>query len=594
MADDQVSLVKSKVDIVNVVGERVTLKRAGRNMKALCPFHGEKTPSFIVTPEMQTFKCFGCGEGGDVISFIQKYEGLSFPEALKHLADKAGVTLKTEFRTGTDKKKDDWLQIMHTAAEFYHYLLTEHRVGKSAREYLKDRKVSTSLIKEFMLGYAPDNWEAGQKYLVQKKGYSVKDLEALGLVISRQRGGGHYDRFRGRVVFPLRDFAGRVVGFSGRLLATHAKEAKYINSPETKLYKKRHLLYGLYESKKSIRENDQIVLVEGELDVLSSHRAKIRQIAAIKGSALTEEQVLLIRRLTNNIVLALDADEAGQEALKRGITTAEKHGMNLRVVVIDGGKDPDDIVMADPKHWRDLIKNSVSVYRYYIDWATSQFDISSGTGIKKVSQAVAPILAKIENSVERAYYVRLLSEKLSVREDVIEEEIYKARAKIQTDSKQESKPAPEKRDRKERLERYLISIMLHQKSKLNQNLNSIDPNIFSHTYTQRLVKALKDLAQKHSRLTIENMRHSLSPEMLGLVQELFTLDSKLINQEERELDKLYQKSEDSLKKIWAKSRLSQLSHQLSQEELGEDEKRQLYQEYQALTSDPGLKAKGEL
>lgn len=320
--NDQVEQIKSKIDIVEVIGERVVLKKAGRHFKGLCPFHSEKTPSFIVSPERQSFKCFGCSEGGDVISFLEKYDGMSFLEALEMLAKRAGITLESYRPTSQDVYKKKLLEIMSLSSEYFHFLLTRHKSGEEARSYLKSRGIVNEAISQFNLGYAPNQWRSVSEFLVNKKKYAPEDLEAVGLVI-RKDTTGFYDRFRGRVMFPLKDHKGVVVGFSGRTLLKDEKEAKYINSPETMLYSKSKMLYGLWENREYIRKADAIVLTEGELDVIPSWQAGVRHVVAIKGSAFTSEQAQLIARFTKNIVMSLDADSAGQEAIKRAVNIAE-------------------------------------------------------------------------------------------------------------------------------------------------------------------------------------------------------------------------------------------------------------------------------
>ena len=273
--NDQVELVKSKIDIVEIIGERVILKKAGRHFKGLCPFHSEKSPSFIVSAERQSFKCFGCQEGGDVLTFMQKYDGYSFLEALEVLAKRVGVTLESYRPTSQDSYKKKLLEIMSLATEYYHYLLTKHQSGEEARQYLKARGINSEAIGQFYLGYAPNQWRSVSDFLINKKKYAPEELEAVGLVI-RKDSNSFYDRFRGRVMFPLKDHKGVVVGFSGRTLIKDEKEAKYINSPETMLYSKSRMLYGLWENREQIRKADSIVLVEGELDVIPSWQVGIK------------------------------------------------------------------------------------------------------------------------------------------------------------------------------------------------------------------------------------------------------------------------------------------------------------------------------
>ncbi|MFC1790784.1 DNA primase, partial [Patescibacteria group bacterium] len=269
---DQRDEIKQKIDLVELVSEYVSLKKAGRNFKGLCPFHSEDTPSFIVSPERQIFKCFGCNEGGDAFGFLMKMESLDFGEAIRTLAKRTGVILKSFSSTQQSQKKQLLYEINHLASEFYHWLLLNHPQGKQALNYILGRGISKDSLELFKLGFSPNLWDGLQKFLVGKKGYQYQDLEAAGL-ISKNRQGKYYDRFRGRLMFSLKDHQGNICGFSGRVLQKDVKEAKYINSPETSLYFKSRLLYGLWSTKQEIKKQDRVVLVEGELDAISSYQA---------------------------------------------------------------------------------------------------------------------------------------------------------------------------------------------------------------------------------------------------------------------------------------------------------------------------------
>ncbi|OGJ41036.1 MAG: DNA primase, partial [Candidatus Pacebacteria bacterium RIFOXYC1_FULL_39_21] len=350
----QVQQVKDATDIVQLISERVKLVRSGSSYKGLCPFHSEKSPSFFVSEQIQRYRCFGCGETGDVYDFLQKYDGLTFAESLQHLADRAGIKLKDYQRTPEDDLRERLLEILHLTKEYYHYLLTEHKQGESARKYLKERKINSASIELFQMGFAPSGWDGLIKYLHHKKKYSLDDLQQAGLII-RGGGGRFYDRFRGRIMFPLKDHRGRVVGFSGRLLDAEPKEAKYINSPETLLYHKSRLLYGFKELLSEIQKQEAVIVVEGEFDVISSAQNHVNHIVAIKGSALTSEQVKLLARIVKKIILSLDADNAGVEATKRAIEVIGDTDIELRVIDLStleaGQKDVDELARHDPQTW---------------------------------------------------------------------------------------------------------------------------------------------------------------------------------------------------------------------------------------------------
>ncbi len=299
---DQIEEIRSKIDLVAFISETVPLKKAGRNFKGLCPFHTEKTPSFIVSPERQIWKCFGCQKGGDAFGFLMEIERIEFGEALRILAKKTGVVLQSYRPSQSESEKDKLYQINHLAAEFFHYLLLNHRAGKKALNYILQRGISKQSLEKFKLGYAPAMWDGLQGFLVGKKGYKAEDLEKAGLIIKRageqesRKVEGYYDRFRDRLMFPLSDHRGNVVGFAGRVLDPEVKEAKYVNTPETAVYHKSDLLFPLDVTKEEIKKENCAMVVEGELDAISSYQVGLKNVVAIKGSALSEEQSRLLKR----------------------------------------------------------------------------------------------------------------------------------------------------------------------------------------------------------------------------------------------------------------------------------------------------------
>jgi len=427
---DSVEEVKSKTNIANLVGEYVTLKKMGRNLKGLCPFHGEKTPSFMVNEELGIYKCFGCGAGGDIFNFLMAIEGLDFGEALHKLADKAGVKLP-EFKTGETDIKKELIAVNTMAAEYFHYLLTKHSAGEEARRYLKERKINEKLWETFKVGFSLPEWDGLSKYLVNKKGYRGELLVAAGLAI--EGGRGVYDRFRGRIMFPLLDSAGRIVGFSGRILPQLVKgdEGKYINSPETEIYHKGRMLYGFSNARLAIKKAGRVVLVEGQLDTISSYGAGISETVGVGGTALTTEMVEMLGKVTENITLALDNDPAGEAAMKRSIDLIEKRGMSIKMVEIDGGKDPDEIARNFPDKWREMVDSAVPVYEFFFNRLIGRYGIDTVEAIGKIVKEVVPMLSNIENSVIREVWVRKLALKIGVDKQRIEEEMEKARRRGQ-------------------------------------------------------------------------------------------------------------------------------------------------------------------
>ncbi len=424
--ENQVEEIKKKLNIVDIVSEHVVLKKKGKNHVGLCPFHGEKTGSFMVNEELQIYKCFGCGNGGDCYKFLMEVEGLDFPEALEKLAGKAGVKLierKNENRDG----KRELLEVHSLATEYYHYLLTKHAAGEVARKYLADRGIGEKLIETFKIGYALPEWDGLSSYLVEKKKYRSEVLVAAGLASAGR--GKIFDRFRGRVMFPLFDISGRVVGFSGRILPEFVKdeEAKYINSPETAIYHKSKMLFGLTIARNEIKKKNRVVIVEGELDMISSFAAGVAETVAIKGSALTLEMMDILSRLTTNLVLALDADAAGEAAMKRSIEEAEKRGLSIKMVEMVGGKDPDEIARKKPHQWVEMVEIAVPIYEFFFNKAIGRWGTDSVESIGRIVKEVVPYLAKVENSVIREVWAKKLAERIGVDKQRVYEEIEKSR-----------------------------------------------------------------------------------------------------------------------------------------------------------------------
>lgn len=567
--NDQVEQVKSKVDIVEIIGERVVLKKAGRHFKGLCPFHSEKSPSFIVSPERQSFKCFGCQEGGDVISFLEKYDGMSFLESLETLAKRVGITLESYRPTSQDAYRKKLLEIMSLTSEYFHYLLTKHESGQIARDYLKSRQISAEAIKQFNLGYAPNQWRSVSEYLIKKKHYQIEDLEAVGLIVRKQDTGNRnqsdhfYDRFRGRVMFPLKDHKGVVVGFSGRTLSKEATEAKYINSPETMLYSKSKMLYGLWENREYIRKADSIVLVEGELDVIPSWQAGVKNAVAIKGSAFTQEQAQLIARFTKNIYMSLDSDSAGQEAVKRAVVIAESMDMSIRVVQIVGGKDPGDVASSNPRGWREMVKAGVMYWDFLIDSALTLHDPKTGSGAAEISKIVVPALSQIANSVMKAHYVRELSKKLSVPEESIYSEINRIIKKKELNILKETVQSIEKGQvsRRDEIEEYLLAITLQNFEKIKGKLPDLESDWIGKNAVGKIFNKLSAWDGK-SVFNIQALASGLPAELQPLIDKTYLRDLTRVEDIVKEWDKTLHE----LKSIYLKEELKKLSEEIASAE----------------------------
>lgn len=429
--------IKDRLDIVEVVSSYTALKKAGRNYKGLCPFHTEKTPSFVVFPEGQSWHCFGaCGTGGDVFTFVMRQENLDFAGALRLLAQRAGVSLKprTEADLAEDELKKRLREINERAAEYFHNLLLNSTEGEGVRSYLAQREINRETINRFQLGYALDDWQALGDYL-QDRGYKREDILAAGLIIEREDSSGHYDRFRGRLIIPIRDERGGVVGFGARALDDSTP--KYINSPQTPVFDKSTVLFGLDLAKGAIRREGLAVIVEGYMDVLTAHQHEIANVVASMGTALTEAQLRLLTRFSKRFALALDADAAGYQATLRsaalaqetlaervvpvptpgGLIKYESHlDVDIRIIILPQGQDPDKVIRESPALWAELVESALPIVEYYFKAVTSELDLDSPKGKAEAVRRLMPVIQEISNAVERTHYIQKLARLVRVDE----------------------------------------------------------------------------------------------------------------------------------------------------------------------------------
>lgn len=521
---DEIEEIRSKIDLVQYISETVPLKKAGRNFKACCPFHAEKTPSFMVSPERQIWKCFGCQKGGDIFGFVMEMERLEFGEALRLLAKKAGVTLKSYKPSKTESEKEKLYQINHLASEYFHYLLLNHQIGQKALAYILQRGISKDSLKQFKIGYSPPFWDGIQKFLVNKKGYLAQDLEKAGLVIASTRRSSpqtYYDRFRDRLMFPLLDHRGDVAGFAGRLLNPNAKEAKYVNTPETAVYHKSELLYPLQVTKEDIKRENCAVVVEGELDAISTYQAGIKNVVAIKGSALTEQQARLLKRFCENLILSLDSDSAGDMAARRGIEIADSLGFNLKVVILEKYKDPDEAAQKEPEYLKQCLSEAVGVYDFYLDSAFKRFRGKTPEEKKKIGQELTPIFAKIEDEIIKDIYVKKLAEKLAVNEESIILQVEKQKGKAPPTPKQAADQSP--KNRLEVLEEYFLALVFQSK-KTEVLLSDEGRNLVTLPVNIKLREALEKYSKENKKFSSQFFFKSLPMELREAFDRMYLVD----------------------------------------------------------------------
>ena len=492
MISSPIDEIKNRLDIVEVIGSYIKLQKAGVNFRAICPFHSEKKPSFFVSPTRQIWHCFGCSKGGDIFGFVKEIENVEFGDALRILAQRAGVELRkyTPEYAKLKTERQRLYEIYELTSLFFEKQLEASSVGKEAKRYLLGRGITEESIKKWRLGYSPDTWQGLSDFLVSK-GYTKAEAERAGLSIKDERGS-FFDRFRGRIIFPIFDFNSQVIGFGGRVFKEKDKEeiAKYVNTPNTLLYDKSRVLYGLDRAKLEIRRRDTCVLVEGYTDVIMSHQAGIFNVVATSGTALTLWQLKILKRYSENLILGFDMDVAGDSATKRGIDLAQSQGFNIKIVRLQAGKDAADIISKNPKEWETSLQNSKSILEFYFETAFSAKNPKTPEGKKEIAKILLPVLKRIPNQIEKSFWLQKLSKNLEVREEDLREELKKAKLseEIYGLEPEELVNLPQK-SRRELLEERLMVIVL--KSPQNLNLIEEEKNSYFSPKTQEILTNFK-------------------------------------------------------------------------------------------------------
>jgi len=485
MFNSPIDEIKNRLDIVEVISSYIKLHKTGANFRALCPFHSEKKPSFFVSPARQIWHCFGgCGTGGDIFKFVMQIEGVEFGDALRILAQKAGVELKryTPEYAKLKTERQRLYEICELATRFFEKQLAESKIGKEAKKYLLARGITEESIKKWRISYAPDVWQGLSDFLTSR-GYQQEEIKKAGLGLSSEQGS-FYDRFRGRIIFPIFDLNSQVVGFGGRVFKEKDKEeiAKYVNTPNTLLYDKSRILYGLDKAKLEIRKKDSCILVEGYTDVILAHQVGTENVVATSGTALTPYQLKILRRYSNNLILGFDMDVAGDTATKRGIDLAQIQGFDIKVIRLPEGKDAADVVSINPKEWEKAISNPKSILDFYFESAFSRENFKTPEGKKEISKILLPPIKRIPNKIEQSYWVQKLTKDLEAKEEDIREELKKAKLEetVYGLEPPEILNLPRK-SRKELLEERLLTMILKKPESLNliekDKLNYFSPQV---------------------------------------------------------------------------------------------------------------------
>lgn len=545
--------IKNRLDIVEVIGSYIKLKKTGANYKALCPFHSEKNPSFFVSPARQIWHCFGCQRGGDVFKFVMQIEGIEFGDALRILAQKAGVQLKPiskELRT----ERSRIYEICELATKFFEKQLEGSSKGKMAKEYLLNRGINEDSIKKWRIGWAPETWRGLCDFLISRK-YKIEEIEKSGLLIKTESGS-YYDRFRGRIIFPIFDLNSQVIGFGGRVFQKEEKVAKYINTPNTILYDKSKILYGLDKARLEIRKRNFSILVEGYTDVILAHQIGMENTISTSGTALTPYQLSLLKRYTENLFLAFDMDIAGDSARKRGIDLAQIQGFNLKIVELPKDQDPADVISKNSEDFKKSIEMAKSILDFYFENTFSNFDKNTPEGKKEISKILLPFIKRIQNKIEQTFWTQKLAKELNVKEEDIVSELGKLKLEeeIYGLEPEEMVFAP-KKTRKELLEERFLTLIL----KKPDYLKKIEEDKISF-FSEKSKEILKNLRENFN-FPLEK----LNPE----TREFFNYLSLKSEIEEIKEEEIFPEIQICLKEIQSldiKEKLNLLSEEIKKAE----------------------------
>lgn len=542
-------IIKEKLSIVDVISSYIQVEQSGKNFKAKCPFHNEKTPSFFISPDRGTYYCFGCGAKGDIFSFVEQFEGLDFMGSLKLLAERAGVVLSSFSNNKIRDNKEIYYEIMEEATSFFE---REFSNNNEARAYLLSRSISDQSIKSFRIGYARNEWRSVSDYLL-KKGYKREDIEKVGLIKTKDGNSKEdkwYDRFRGRIMFPLCDSSGRVIAFSGRIFGKEdsSSDAKYLNSPDTPLFNKSNVLFGIDKAKTSIRTRGYSIIVEGQMDLILSHQAGFTNTVAVSGTAFTDSinddesrinNLGLIRRLSSNIIFAFDGDNAGIRAVSRSSIIALSLDMQVKIAILRDGKDPADIIKENPDEWKEVIKNSVNIVSFHLDRICKSTNDLRLRG-KQVREIIFPFIAVIKSSIEKSAYISLIHKETGLPEKAILEDFelyensHKGKEKIIIENKN-NEDKIEKKSRRDNLERRLFGIIFWQKDNgdFSENIKELLENFKSRIGEIEFNKilAIHEIYSDVLALEIESWYGGKTNNIMKDVEEIIlSLEEEILNE----------------------------------------------------------------
>lgn len=555
----QIEEIKQRISIEDVISRYVRLKPSGKNLFGLCPFHKEDTPSFSVNPELQIFKCFGCGEGGDVFSFIQKIENIEFYEALQQLADEAGIKLKTEQRDPEKAKKYLKIQEAHRlASDFYHNILKNQKEGQEARAYLKNRQISKKAIDEFKLGYSPSS--KSTKLLLdflKKNGFSGDSIVEYGLAVKKD--GKIRDKFINRIMFPIFDKRGKIIAFSGRAIEKDPERPKYLNSPETLIFLKRRNLFGFYQGKQSIRKHGYTILVEGQTDVISSWQVGVKNIVAPLGTGLTDEQLELIKKISPEIILAFDTDRAGLMAIMRAAKQALSKGMTVFASKIKYGKDADECIRKDKNLWYETIEDRVPVITFFLDIIIDKYDPKTLDGKKTIISKISSLMRVISDPVIKDHHIKEISTLTGINQDILRETFSGEETEIIEKTESEINHYKSQLN----TEIYLLTMIIQYPDQLKSKINKIELKYIQDKQIREALKRIISQIEKSGKIKMNSIKKGLDENTTGILE-----DSAMrpLWVENPNISELSDEFEDTITKIeisYLKNEISNLKNKLS-------------------------------
>ena len=555
--DHIIDEIRDRTDIVTVISDHVVLKKVGKNFKGLCPFHSEKTPSFSVSPDKRIYHCFGCGVGGNVFKFVMEIQSISFPEVLKVLAERAGIPLpRNSSDHSTDpghKERESLRKLNEAATRYFQSLLKNPEGGLSARNYLTSRHFDAETLERYRVGWAAPTWKGLLTHVQQKSSVTQEQLLKSGLIIKKEDSSTVYDRFRGRVIFPIKDLHSNIIGFGGRSI-NEEDQPKYLNSPETLLYQKSETLFGMDQAKQAIRKENQVILVEGYFDQMRAVQHGVEYVVATCGTALTAKQASMLRNHAETAILIFDSDSAGRSAAEKGFDILLEHGMNVKIVVLPDGQDPDSFIQEQgAESFLEKIRNAKPFMESYIDALVRESPDQTPADKVKMANQILPLLTKIKNTVERSAWLEKFTSKTNIDDRNFLKELSKALTQNQprmAETKSELAPLLN-------LEKHLVHLILSDKETAQMVLLEVDPEDFSDPILKNIAQTCRQKIDNDEDLRIDQLLgQTEDPETRNVLSRL-GLDSVEFESPERTMKDCIGK----FKNIHLKSKIKDLKLQ---------------------------------